>query len=381
MTYNSTFTIDLNIIAQNARNTASKLGGTAIIPVLKGNAYGHGLERIYETLRRAIEFPYVAVAHASEAARIRASEHSLGNTGRAAPGIMLVSGVPLNAVVDAVSLGAVIPLGDVTTAEAVAYAADKPVDVQVELDCGMHRYGAQPGAALQVLISAVRAQPRLNVVGAYAHLSILDHVDEVTVAKELDVYREGLAQLEEAGIRVPFRHVASSNVSEWCPEAYFDAVRLGRRLYIGPPAGGAADDGSVTEAGTWSSVVAAVHSFRRGESYGYGGAYTAERDSRIAIVSIGREDGLQSALCAVGAPALVRGERGRLVGANMDSCYIDVTESGANVGDEVIFFGKSSDGAVITARELAACIGDEGVFLTSKLTSRVGRNYLSDFTN
>ena len=368
MISNSTLTVNLDTIAQNASAIKRALNGAELIPVLKGNAYGHGQAEIYSALRPAIEGGHIAVAHMSEAAVLCEA----GCSER----IMLVSGFPTDAISEALDMNVILPIGDPVTAKAVSDAASGAVSVQIKLNCGLNRFGAKPGAELDELIRTIKLLPKLNVVGVYTHFSLIDHIDRPAAQTELNRFLDGVSQLSAAGINPPLRHAAASNVSEWYPESHLDACRVGRRLFIGPPAEGAADDGTITESGTWSSTVTALKHLSAGERFGYGGTFEAKRPTEIAILGVGHADGVVAELCAVGAPILIDGRRGRLIGANMDCCYVDVTECGARVGSEVIFFGHSATGAVLTVREVAATIGAEGVFLTSKLTSRVNRKYL-----
>ncbi|MDR0906042.1 MAG: alanine racemase [Oscillospiraceae bacterium] len=368
MFFHSKFTVDLTAIAQNAVNAARALGGTAIIPVLKGNAYGHGAAEVLRALDGAIPFDCIAVAHVSEAAELR-------NAG-CEKKIMLVSAAPRGLIPDALALGVILPVGDVDTVAAIARAAEKPTAVQIKINSGLNRFGASAGAELDAVIRAVKAQPKLKITGAYTHFSLLDKIDESTARQQLSAYLNGVAQIEAAGIAVPLRHAAASNVSEWFPSANLDAVRLGRRLFMGPPPGGAPDDGSVTEPGTWASSVTAVRTLERGERFGYGGSFTAENRMKIAVAAAGYGDGLSEAVCAAGAPVLVDGRRARLLAAFMDSCLIDVTDCDCRLGSEVVFFGRAADGAFLSAREVAAAIGEEGVLLTSRLSARVEHKYV-----
>ena len=370
MFFNSTLSINTTTLANNAVSVRNSLGGTQIIPVLKGDAYGYGTEKVYKTLKDAIAPSHYAAAHVSEAAVLR----DCGCT----ESIMLISGVPQAAIRDALALNVTLTVPDVATAHLVAQHAEKPIAVQIKLDCGLNRFGTKLGEPLDELIRAIKSLPRLHVVGVYTHFSLLDTCDEATARRELNAYLDGLAQLEAAGIKPILRHAAASNVSEWFPEAHLDAVRLGRRLFMGPPLSESAAETEIAEAATWRSAVTAVRNVRSDERFGYGGAFCAGRDTTLAIVSVGYGDGLEPLLCGKtkSAPVMVNGRRAQLLGANMDACFIDANNCGAAPGAEVVFFGTCANGAELSAREVAATIDEEGVYLTSRLTNRVGREYI-----
>lgn len=370
MLYNSTLNVSLAAISENTAAAARALDGAEVIPVLKRDAYGMGLCEVARAVCDAVPIKRIAVAQASEAAALRGA----GFDGE----IMLVAALAHNIMLDALTLDIVPPVGDCDTAIALSRAAgDKICNIQLKIDAGLGRLGAAPGPELEKLAATVKLLPNLHVSGAYMHFSLLELADEPAAERELAIYLDGIAQLEALGICVPLRHASSSGVSEWFPKANLDAVRLGRRLYMGPPfkVGAYADKGSVIEPVTWRSTVVAVRNLLPGQACGYGGAFRATEPSQIAVVPVGYGDGLLRELAAARAPVMVNSQIGKLVSTAMDSCYIDVTGLKCRIGDEVIFFGTSKSGAFLSVRDVAATISEEGVQLTSNLTTRVGRTY------
>ena len=93
---------------------------------------------------------------------------------------------------------------------------------------------------------------------------------------------------------------------------------------------------------TLRTEVIAVKPVLAGETVGYGGSWTAQRDTRIAVVAAGYGDGYPRSLPS-GAPVQVNGRRARLVGrVSMDMITVDVTELPAvAVGDPVDLWGAS----------------------------------------
>jgi alanine racemase len=98
----------------------------------------------------------------------------------------------------------------------------------------------------------------------------------------------------------------------------------------------------------------------------------------LALLSAGYGDGPLRELCRARAPALVNGLRARLLTCFMDTAMADVTGLDCAAGDEVVFFGRSARGAELSAREVGAFLGEEGVYLSSCLSRRVGRKYVTD---
>jgi alanine racemase len=377
MLYNSVLTVDLSNIAANAQNILRSLApGTKIIPVLKADAYGFGAIAVYRALRSAIDFDTVAVAHVSEAVALRDNGCDTD--------ILLLGGV-LRGGEETIVANNITPA--VFSPETVRAIADETArqnreayPVQIKLDTGLARFGARTAAQLDALADTLKSSPRLRVTGAYAHVSLSVTVDPVAAERELELFLSAVSRLEARGITIPTRHLAASALSEWYPTAHLDAVRIGRRLYMEPPPFHDAPpmSGDIAEAASWRGSVLNVINLKRGESAGYGGTVTAERDMTIAILSAGYGDGALDALARVKAPVLINGVRARLVASYMDSCVADVTGLPCAYGDEVVFFGKSQHGASLSIRETAASINEEGVYLTSRLSQRVERVYFAE---
>ena len=115
------------------------------------------------------------------------------------------------------------------------------------------------------------------------------------------------------------------------------------------------------------STVIAVREVPTGETVGYGGAWRAERDSRIAIIAAGYGDGLPRSL-PNGTPVLVNGQRATLVGrVSMDMIALDVTGIGpVQVGDTALLWGPE-----LPVEEVAAHAGTISYELLCGVSQRV----------
>jgi alanine racemase len=112
-----------------------------------------------------------------------------------------------------------------------------------------------------------------------------------------------------------------------------------------------------------------------GTPLGYGCTFTAARESRIATLPIGYNDGLRRGLSNSGR-VLVRGEFAPVVGRiSMDLTMVDVSEiGGVEAGDEVVIIGRQG-GREITCEEVAASLGTISYEITGGISSRVPRIY------
>ena len=113
-----------------------------------------------------------------------------------------------------------------------------------------------------------------------------------------------------------------------------------------------------------------------GSPLGYGGTFVTKRESRIATIPIGYEDGLRRALSSRGQ-LIVRGQLAPIVGrVSMDLTLVDVTDiPEPAVGDDVVIIGKQA-ASQITAEELAAQIPTISYEVTCGISERVPRVYI-----
>ncbi len=368
-TYNSYLEIDLGQLLENARSILESLdAGTALIPVLKDDAYGLGLVPVAKTLCTLPAIRTLAVAHVSEGLRLRESgiEREILVMGGALP-------FQLEAACLAELTLSCAHLGFAGSLAAAAERTGKRGRLHIKIDTGLHRIGVGPEELDALTEELRRAGDRLEITGAFSHFS--DAGDRALDEEEYRLFLDCLERLSAAGIRIPMRHMACSLTSELYPEYHLDAVRCGRRLYMDRPG---VTGGTIREVASWRSYITNLRPRKVGDYIGYGRSVRLERDCLVATVGVGYGDGLNQGLFPIGGPVLVGGRRCRLLACCMDQCMVDVSGADCAVGDEVTFFGTDRAGNFLSSQEVAALVGgDEGCGLTSALSYRVARVYLN----
>ncbi|WP_260446768.1 tRNA (adenosine(37)-N6)-threonylcarbamoyltransferase complex ATPase subunit type 1 TsaE, partial [Corynebacterium bovis] len=115
----------------------------------------------------------------------------------------------------------------------------------------------------------------------------------------------------------------------------------------------------------------------RGESVGYGGLWTADRDTRTAVVAIGYADGIPRALTGA-FDVTVRGRRYRQIGrVSMDQIVVDLgpadgPEPEVRPGDWAVIFGEGG----ATLSEAARALGTIDYEVLTLPRTRVRRRYI-----
>ena len=333
-----------------------------LIPVLKSDAYGLGLLPIARELTRHPGVKMLAVAQVLEGAKLR--ENGIDCD------ILVLGGTLPRQWEAAADLGLTLTVtrpGMITELNRL----EKPVRIHLKIETGLNRNGICPGEELSGVIDELKKSNYVNLCGTYSHFAQAEAPDLARCAGQKAAFDKALSQLEAAGIAPGLRHMSNSAAAEWMQEAEYDAVRIGRGLYMDAqdnPVGG------IEEVASWRAAIVGLRQYPAGTRLGYGQGITLEHDTRVAMVNVGYGDGLNHRV-ADGGPALVEGKTARFLGCCMDQSFLDVGDIPCGVGSEVTLFGYDGQGNFLSSQEVARLCDDEGCGLTAALGPRVARIY------
>ncbi|CDL80705.1 catabolic alanine racemase DadX [Xenorhabdus szentirmaii] len=343
-------TIHLNAFRHNLAFIRQRVSQSKIWSVVKANAYGHGLDRIWQSLAQTDGF---ALLDMNEAIYLR-------EQGWQGP-ILLLEGFfkPSDLqIINQYHLTTVVhsqwQLEEIEKAE-----FNTPVDIYLKLNSGMNRLGFSSKEYPQI-VSMTKKMKNIGSVTLMTHFANSDN--EVGIEAQLAVV-EGL-QLKS----LP-HCLANSGGVLWHPEAHGDWVRPGIILYGASPSGKWRDiaDTGLKPTMTLQSELIAVHELSAGDRIGYGSRYTAQQPMRVGTVACGYADGYPRH-ASTGTPVIVDGIRTRLLGAiSMDMLSVDLTPCPqAKVGSKVELWGGN-----LPVDEVAESAGTIGYELLCALAKRV----------
>jgi len=344
--------INLQALRYNLRRVGELAPQSRVIPVIKANAYGHGMLEVAAALNKITTF---AVATLEEAMLLRQA----GNT----KNIMVLQGVSgkkewLQAAQEGIS-----PVLHHEEQVALLESIDLPaaMDIWIKIDTGMHRLGFSPEHTQAIYRRCQQSGNELNI-RFMSHFANADDADDdltdTQLQRFLDVTKEYAAE----------RSMANSAGICVFADSHLDWVRPGIMLYgVNPMLSGTASDFSLQPVMTLTSTLLSVHQRCRGDAIGYGGAWVCPHDMPVGIVAIGYGDGYPRHARS-GTPVLINGNRVPLIGrVSMDMICVDLSQCpDAAVGDEAILWG---DGLPI--EEVADSADTIAYELLCKLTKRV----------
>jgi alanine racemase len=362
--------IDLTTLRDNHRRIAAAVAPAGVIAVLKANAYGLGMRPIAGALAES-GIAAIAVAELREA---------LEALDTRVPVLLLGTVLP-DEVEPCVASGIRIPIPDLATARLASAAAQRvgrPAIVHLAVDTGMGRLGLLADDASAAAREVARL-PGLVLEGVYSHFPMAYRSASDFTLRQVERFKDLLADCECAGIRFAWRHIANSDAINNFPitaQPPFTHVRTGINLHGSFDIEGrrALQLRSVL---TLRARLAQVRTLPAGSTVGYGATYTCPCAMRVGTVAAGYADGLPLALSNRGH-LLIRGRPCPVLGrVSMDYATVALDQApDAVAGDEVVCLGGEGPGSV-SVEDWATLKGTHPYEVICSIGSRVQRRYSS----
>lgn len=354
----ATAEINFTALRHNFEQLGQIAPGCKILAVLKANAYGHGLVKIAEQLKQADAF---GVARIEEALALR--------QGGIVKPIVLLEGFFEAKDLQILAANNIQTIVHMEHQIEVLLDADldSGLNVWLKVDTGMHRLGISPEdfkSAHQRLSESANVLKPMRLM---SHFACADEADNPKTAQQIALFDQLTDAMEGE------RTLANSAAIIAWPDARADWVRPGLMMYgVSPIDAISAAELQLMPVMTLKSSLIAIRPVNKGESVGYGAAWTADRDTKLGVVAIGYGDGYPRNLPS-GTPVLINGRIVLLVGrVSMDMITIDLgPEPMERLGDEVILWG---DG--LPVEEIAKLCGTIAYELLCNITQRVNYQYI-----
>ena len=353
MSRSTSIEINLSAIDANLRSLKKSAGSQKLIAVVKANAYGHGAARVAAHIEDTVDA--FAVAFTEEAVDLRES-------GIAAP-VLVLEGPHTPS---ELSLSSKLDLWPVLhQAEQLEWCTklENPLKhAWIKVDTGMHRLGfaAERYAGIRDTLLSYG----IGEITAMSHLASAEEPGDALTRAQLQSWEETVRDGHDT------TSLHNSAATQHALSAPSDWVRVGYALY-GGQVKGLSSPAPLRPAMRFSSSVIVLRDVPAGESVGYGGRWTAQRDSVIATVPVGYGDGYPWS-AADGTPVGINGQIAPLAGrVSMDMVTVDVTDcSNVNLGAQAILWGDQP-----AIDDVAAHSGTIGYELMTRLTPRATRVY------
>ncbi|HTY23213.1 MAG TPA: alanine racemase [Desulfomonilaceae bacterium] len=361
--------VNLDAIAANIKTIRTVISDdVAIMAVVKSFGYGNDSIR---TSKIALEngVNYLAVAFPDEAVTLRENRID-------AP-ILVFHVLPEE--VDRIvryRLASVVSSLEPARALNRAAAGETKIPVHIKVDTGMGRSGIWVDEALP-FIEELLCLKNLEVQGLMTHFSSADdpEADDYTLG-QINAFESLLSEVKRRGHHIRYVHAANTAAAVRFPQTHYNMIRPGLAIYGMYPSKAVCALVRLEPVITFSTKIAQIKEHPPGRSISYNRRFVTPRNSRIATLPVGYNDGYPRFQSNTGQ-VLVRGRRVPVVGTVcMDAVMIDVTDvPETRVGDEVVLIGRQGDEEILPD-EIAANGNTINYEIVCKISPRVKRIFV-----
>lgn len=360
--------VSLGAIAQNYDAIRTHVGTAQVMPVVKANAYGHGIVAVARHLMNH-GAPCLGVALLEEAIELR-------QAGITIP-ILVFGGVATRQIPQFITHGLMMAASSIDKLRQIdeaAAAVKTKARVHLKIDTGMERIGVHWYSAEKLLEASLNFE-NVEVAGIYSHFACSDAADVSTAREQLSRFLDVLEFYPKRGLKPPLRHIANSGGILQLPESHLDLVRAGIMLYGVYPSKEAQQTVALQPALSWRSQVVFFKVVQPGNPVSYGGTWRSDHPVRVVTVPVGYGDGYFRALSSRGE-VLIRGQRHPIVGrVCMDQFMVNLEWGTAYNGDAVTIIGSDGN-EMICVQDVADAAGTIAYEVLTNINARVPRVYV-----
>jgi alanine racemase len=371
--------IDLKALAHNfeqlqklaAKNMSHSLG---IMPVVKADAYGHGMPQVAECLN-ACGCKYWGVSNVYEGVGLRVAEFKQK--------ILLFESTLVSEAKDIIKYKLTPTLCALEMAHALDHCAHEEgiqIPVHIKIDTGMGRLGVNEDQALE-FVDTIRQQcPNLILEGIYTHFPVADTDRDFTLG-QMRRFRDMVYQLENQFITFSYVHAGNSMGLGDYKSELFNLARPGIMLYGVYPLEDLKKKVTLKPVMSVKTRIIFVQTIAKGRGVSYGHTFKAKEDITVAVLPIGYSNGYLRSLSNK-AFVLIAGVRCPVIGrVTMDQVIVDITAVTLSahtpkIGDEAVIMGTQK-GASVSVDEVASWADTISYEILCSLGNRLPRVYHS----
>lgn len=346
--YSSVIELDSKALANNLKFIKNLIGNkTKLSSVIKGNAYGHGIEQMLPELEKlGVDHFSVFSSFEAKVAFQAASKHTQ---------IMIMGDVTREDIPWVVANEIeffVYNLNSFKILVAEAKKQQTKINIHIELETGMNRHGIEREEWAPLVLLLSRNKDYFNLKGICTHFAGAESsANFKRIQQQQQVFLEGVDYFKQKGFKAEYLHTSCSAGIIAYPKFNLDMVRVGILQYGLWPSKESQlqynlqdrGDFSLKSVLSWRSKILEIKHVKAGEFIGYGNSFLAETDMKIASVPVGYGYGFSRSLSNTGR-VLVNGTRLSVIGTvNMNLFLIDISNVNVEIGDRVTLIGKDGD--------------------------------------
>ena len=321
-----------------------------ISSVVKGNAYGHSIEKFVEIALKE-KVTHFSVFDSHEA---RKAHHVVGKKATVMIMGWLNNEQDLDWIIENNIEFFVFEKSRLIAALISAKKLQRKAIVHIEVETGMNRTGFNTVNLKWVQEFLKKNEKYIEFKGLCTHFAGAESIaNYYRIKKQIDRYEEIYEQFCNKNLKPKQKHAACSAAAMMYPETQMDMVRIGIMQYGFWPSPEVLvnfyntkrkREDPLKRVISWKTEIMSVKKVKRGEFVGYGTSFMADENMKIACVPVGYAHGYSRSLSNIGR-VLINGERCVIIGnINMNMMIVEVTLlENIKIGDEVVLIGNQQD--------------------------------------
>jgi alanine racemase len=324
-------------ILHNLNEFRKTYPNVSFAPVLKSNAYGHGLVEVANILegfnktlsqREKSEIPFFVVDSFYEALTLRQNNIKTK---------ILILGFSTREQIQSNLKN--VSVGIISLDQLKMFDTKQKINIQLKIDTGMHRQGILISEIAEA-IKIIKQNKNLNLEGLCSHFGDADAEAKDFTEKQIVLWNETVKKFKAEFNSIKYFHTSNTAGAFYLKNLDVNTARIGIGLF--------GFNQSVFEklnlqpALEMASIITSVKTILKGEKVGYNGIYTAEKNMQVATVPVGYYEGLDRRLSNKGLLKVGKVFCPIVGRVSMNMCSIDVSEvKNVKTGDEVIVISKN----------------------------------------
>lgn len=352
--HSSRIELSQSSLTKNINFLRKKVGeGIRISSVVKANAYGHGIKQFVKMAEKA-GIDHFATASAFEAEEVLEVKSDRSD--------IMIMGILYDEDIEwAIQNEIEFYVFNYDRLPLVLQKAQKletKARVHIEVETGANRTGMNAREFPKTLTFLKKNSMFIEFMGLCTHFGGAESFsNQFKIKSQHERYKEFLKQCKKKDLVPGIRHIACSAAALAYKDTVYDMVRIGVAQYGFWPSPdtyymhlqevGKQSDNVLNRIFTWKTDVMDVRDVDAGEFIGYGTAYQATQDMKVAVMPLGYSNGYPRAQSNRGH-VLVKGKKAPIVGLiNMNLFMVDVSHiPDVEVGDEVVLVGRQKNNTI-----------------------------------
>ncbi len=299
-------------------------------PVIKSNAYGHGMvqvAKIFDSKPKA----FFMVDSFYEALVLRRA----GIKSK----ILMLGFNRIEQLINPKLKNCSSAIIDFSTLQEVVAKLKKPAIFHLKIDTGMHRQGLW-GEEVNKAIALIKSNPNFNLEGLCSHLADADGAGQDFTKQQIRLWNQVVEKFKQNFPSIKYFHLANTAGTFYTNEITANVARIGIGLY--GLNNSQFEKLDLKPALEMASIVTSVKTIPAGEKIGYNITYEAPKETKIATVPAGFNEGVDRRLSNKGFYQ-IKGQNCPLRGkVSMNISSVEVTSvPGVKVGDEVVIISRN----------------------------------------